>query len=201
MSAINPYCTAEEVQAEIRNIEPDVAALLDDAIEAASRWIDRYKGRDYYQHDFTATPLTILAHMRYVSFDTLFLPFRPVITLTAVTVAGVAWTEGEHYVVGRDDDYGIVKLISLEGYWPDTNVPADSISLTGKFGYAQATTADVPTGLPQHIRRACVLAAAAFTGRNQKESVGLDGAKVALIDKNIPKGVYDLLGPRKAYVG
>jgi hypothetical protein len=69
--------------------------------------------------------------------------------------------------------------------------------LRGTFGYAQANSASVPTGIPLFITKAAILAAAAFTGHNQKSVVGLDGQKNEVIDKSIPKVVFDILGKRR----
>jgi hypothetical protein len=54
----------------------------------------------------------------------------------------------------------------------------------------------VPTNLPSRISTSARLVAAAFSGKNRTEIAGLDGQKQSVIDTEIPKTVYQLLGKR-----
>lgn len=66
-------------------------------------------------------------------------------------------------------------------------------------GVLLATTIDatkVPTGVPETIKTATLLVAAALSGFNRKEVVGLDGTKTEVISTEIPKTVDRLLGKR-----
>lgn len=57
-------------------------------------------------------------------------------------------------------------------------------------------TAAVPKNLPGKITIATRLVAAAFSGHNRKEWVGLDGTRQSTVNTEIPKTVYQVLGKR-----
>ncbi|NBP81392.1 hypothetical protein EBU58_11895 [bacterium] len=55
----------------------------------------------------------------------------------------------------------------------------------------------MPTGLPAKVNLAAILVAAALSGHNRKESIALDGSKVEVNDRAIPKLVFEMLGKRR----
>lgn len=57
-------------------------------------------------------------------------------------------------------------------------------------------SSSIPRGIDSKITTATRLVAAAFSGHNRKEVVGLDGQKSDIADTAIPKTVFDLLGRR-----
>jgi len=189
----NPYCTVAEVQAEIRNSDSSLTDQLTRAINAASRWIDAQQGRDYYQHDHTSTPLVIDEFDHCAVGCRLFLPYWPVISITTVELAGETLVKDTDYSERED------MLVYLLGEWPRLYRPDGTLKLYGKFGYAQTATTAVPTGLPERIRMAAVLAAAALSGHNSKDVLTIDGRKESVIEKAIPKTVFELLGPTRAF--
>ena len=195
MALKNPYCSVAQVQGELRNTSLALESTLENAINAASRFIDRWKGRDYFLHDYSTLPLTL----RFVSGaflgEKLLLPYYPIIELTSVTVNDEAWTLDTDYVLHADS----TEIICLDGSWPVRH-PTDTVELVGKFGYDQAAETDIPTNLPAEINQAAILIAAAFSGHNQKEQVGVDGVKAQVIDKNIPQSALKILGPRRLVV-
>jgi hypothetical protein len=70
----------------------------------------------------------------------LWFPYTPIITLTSVTVAGDLWVVDEDYVVKPD------RLLSMVGQWLCfLGDLADRVEIVGKFGYAQASAAAIPT--------------------------------------------------------
>lgn len=185
----NPYCTIDDLRDELRNEDTDNETELERAIELASRWVEWRVGRDYLQHDYSASDLTVDKYDGYLSGNVLFLPYYPVITWTSLTQGDTLLVEDEDYV--RKDD----RIINLTGDWIAT--PPDYVlAIRGIFGYAQDSPADVPTGLPQHIRIATIMAAAALSGHNRKEIINLDGSRTELIDRNIPQSVRDMLGQK-----
>lgn len=188
MALVNPYCTVAQVRSEIRNTDSDLTSVLEEAINQASRFVDRYVGRDFYQHDYSSNALVIDVFDQCCFADELYLPYRPVIEITEVKVLDEVWTEGVEW--GRKGG----RLICYEGSWPVGKPPDNVIEVKGKFGYAQATSADVPAGIPEEIVRATILVAAAYSGHNVKEIVGLEGNKEQVIDKNVPKGAMEILG-------
>jgi hypothetical protein len=71
-----------------------------------------------------------------------------------------------------------------------------TVTLKGTFGYALAAEDDTtqsPTNIPATVKRATTLIAAALSGLNRKEVVGLDGDKIGLMDSRIPKEAWDLI--------
>lgn len=189
MALVNPYCSTQQVLDYIRNQDAKTSSI-EDAINAASRWIDGYKGRDYFQHDYTTDALVIDKWSDCIYGEELYLPYRPVITMTEVKVAGSVWTAGTDYKVKA----GV--LISLNGDWPEGGPDADAIQVKGKFGYAQTSSAAVPTGIPGNINQACVQIAAAVSKYNLREVVMLDGTKNELVETDVPKSAKELLGGR-----
>lgn len=206
MSLVNPYCSVAQVQEELRNTSAPLAVsggALEDAINQASRWIDTYKGRDYFLHDYSVNPLLIDRSDRAILVqDSLWFPYTPIIVFTSVTVAGQLWVADTDYVLKSD------RLIAIPGWFGQVSTQfcsllpnlTDRVSILGKFGYDQANSAAIPTGLPQEINRAAILVAAAFSGHNQKEIVGMDGNKAGVTDKTIPKAVFDILGKRRNFM-
>lgn len=190
----DPYCTVQNVRDEIRNSDSTLTSQIEDAINRASRWIDDYVGRDFFQHDHSVTALVIDKWDDVIFDDVLFLQYRPIITLTEVKSAGKVLTSGTDY---RSKDN---RIISLIGTWPRGTKSDEWVELKGKFGYAQNATTDVPTGMPKHITHAAVLVAAAWCGQNRKEIVGLEGNKEEVIDKLVPKTVFDILGTKRKVV-
>lgn len=193
MSLTNPYCSVAQVQEELRNTEPELVGVIEDAINQASRFIDEYKGRDYFEHDHTTVAAVVREFDHAVADHFLYLPYWPVIELEEVTVNSEAWTVDTDFLVDNE------RLVSLRGNWPVLCV-SDKVELVGRFGYAQETDEDVPTGIPSEVTRAAILLAAAFTGHNSKEVVGVDGSKSQVIDKAISKTVFTLLGSRRLII-
>jgi hypothetical protein len=218
MDLLNPYCSVEQLQSYMKTAFTAEAVVdqLELAINAASRWIDDYRSRTFYEHDHSEEPLIVRAHSRDIANEWLFLP-GPIIELDAVEVCGEAWTEEEHYL--REDAAG--KLMSQQGYWIGPidfseignvhpwlrafrNTPAAKIEITGRFGYSQYSSGEepaldrtlVPTGLPTNIHQAALQIAAAFTRLNNRDVQGLDGQKVGITEVDIPKSALMLLGPR-----
>jgi hypothetical protein len=196
MSLINPYCTVEQVQKELKNTSLDVVAEIERAINEASRWIDRHLERDFLFHDYSTAPLVFAKWSKEVIDEVIYLPW-PIIALTAVTVGGTAYAENVDYYVPTERNGERRTVLSLAGNWPVGMPPDDTIELTGTFGYAQADTATPPTGLPDEISKAAAMIAAAFSNHNKLELVAVDGSKQTVIDKQVPKTALDILGPRK----
>lgn len=187
---VNPYCSVAQVQAELRNTDAALNDALVRAINAASRYIDQYKGRDYFKHDHSSSPVVVDVFSRAVYGQTLYLPFSPIISLSEVKEGGAVLVQDQDYVIRGDS------LRRLSGHWSVGEPPDNVIELNGVFGYQQTTSADVPVGIPLTINQAAVLIAAALSGQNSKEVINLDGGKSSVIDKAIPKTAYDLLGSR-----
>lgn len=194
----NPYCTVDQVREELRNKDQSLTEAIEDSIIQVSRYIDDHKGRDYFQHDHSVNPLLLdRFDTALIIQDTVFLPYTPIITLTSVTVAGELWVVDTDYIVKSN---GVdARLISMRGSWP-LGLATDKISILGKFGYEQTGINQVPTKIPAHINKAAVLGAAALSGHNLKSVVGIDGQASSVVDKNLPKAFWDLLGKRRTFL-
>lgn len=188
MALLNPYATVAQVQEELQNSDAGLTSVIEDAINAASRWIDDYKGVDYFEHDHTETPLKIHTYYRDLSGSRLMLPFSAVSELDSVREGTTELVADTDYV--RDG----VTLHRIGANWT-VGAPPEHISVYGVFGYPQTAATAVPTGLPPHINRAAVMLAAVFTGHLSKEVVGIDGTKSTVVTKDIPKAVREILGP------
>jgi hypothetical protein len=293
VTLVNPYCTRAEVQAELKNTDSTQAVLddIDLAINMASRWVDNYLHRDFFQHDHSSSALVLHQHSHQVIHDTVYLS-GPVISLSEVKIGDnllvqdtdflvvnpQAWELGGARMIrtgwsdqigrllaARDNDKGwnpwlpdyALSIKGLIGYAQPsyvsvlalaaggTNYTANDVltvvggtgtaatitvltvsgagailtasitepgsytvkpttpTFTGGTGTAASFTltfatdqTQVPSGIPSHITLATKLVAAALTGHNKKDSVGLDGGKVTLNDRAIPKTVFDMLGRR-----
>jgi len=193
---VNPYCTLAELRLELKNSQQKdkttEAMIL--AINDASRWVDRKMNQDYFEHVFA----TDEAALKFDQFDDcvineeIFLPYRPVISITEVKLGDAVLVAESDYVAKE------YKLISLNGCWNLSRV-FRRLVVKGRFGYSQTVddelqTWRVPQGVPAFVRTAARLAAASLSGYNRKEVIGIDGTKTDFIDRTIPKTAYDLLG-------
>lgn len=204
MALVNPYCTVAEVREEIKNSDTaDVTdAVLQDAINAASRWVDRYKGRIFYEiADYSAADLEITDRDGIVFEDEVYLPWIPIISLSLVKVGTQTLVlDTDYQVIYRyNPANGIregVRLVRIGGNWGITS-PDGHLFLRGTFGYDQSgVPSAVPTNLPNYISRAAILVAAALSGHNRKQAVGFDGSMTDINDRAIPKEVFQMLGRR-----
>lgn len=91
-------------------------------------------------------------------------------------------------------------LLRVNGSWELGIMDSDATQIKGLFGYAQAATTDVPTGIPVHVSKATILLAAAFSTMEQKDIIGADGMRDRLSSKSIPPQVATLLGPKHGRV-
>jgi hypothetical protein len=222
MSLVNPYCTVDQLRAYIKNSDSNITATLEHAINAASRFIDEWKGLDYFEHDYSENALVLDRWSKDITGDTIWLPYRPVIEITEVQVNQTVWVEDEDFKI---DPAG--RLHSYQGYWigcPSNassgaewmsyfrNTPESRVEIKGRFGYEQRAAAVppaelgalnralVPSGMPDHIIQACIEIAASASKWNMKDIVGLDGQKTSILATDIPKSAMQLLGTRAKFL-
>lgn len=193
MALVNPYCTVAQVQAETNNTDSGLTARFEEAIDQASRYIDAWCGRDWFQHDYSSTPLYIRERSALLDGGIIWLP-GPVIAFTSITYQSSLLTAGVDFT--RDGNM----VMKAEGDWEPGRLDSEAIAVRFAYGYAQATSADVPTGIPPEVTRATIITAAAFTGKDYKEVVSADGVRENVIAKQIPRDVEKLLGPRAGRV-
>jgi hypothetical protein len=214
VALLNPYCSVDQLRAELKNsaIDPAFNDELANAINAASRWVDNYCGRDFFYHDHRTSPVVITPWMETTYKETLWLPYRPVIALTKVEVEGVEWTLDEDYIIHNNDRGEGVALIAIgtEAYrststamWTVGKCADDFVRLTGEFGYSQrsgvtVSHATVPSGVPEEITQVTLLVAAAFSGHNKKQVIDMTGGVQSVLTKDIPKTVFTILDGKRA---
>lgn len=188
-------CTPAEVRAELGN-DDTAAAMVDTiqlAINTASLWAEWKCGRQFRKYDHATVPLSILEGDGMAFERSIFLPW-PVLTLTKVEEGGVELVAGVDYrVLAAKPDAAGAEIIRMGVDWQVDEVTA--VKLTGTFGWnwTAATDAAPPDSIPFSVRRAVRLAAAAFSGENQKESIAPDGQRLNYIDKRVPAEALRLL--------
>ena len=198
MPLVNPYCSLAQLQGELKNADTAPTAWLEDCINQASRYVDEWRGRDYYQHDYSTNALLIRGGIESrVYGETLELPYWPVIQLTEVKDADtVLVAETDYVLVQTGDDMRPDELIRVEAEWGTGIVSGECIAIKGKFGYAQASSSVVPTGIPGNITKATSLLAAVFSNLYQREIISADGMRDRISSNTIPPQVATLLGNR-----
>lgn len=204
MPLVKPYCTVAQVQKELRNSDADAAGWLEDCINAASRYVDDWRGRDYWFHDHASSPLVIRGAMESWLDDTVLeLLYSPIITLTRVAEGSTVLVAETGYVIRRARagyDMENDALIRIGGSWLKGYTTADAISLTGTFGYYSVSTQIMSPDTPPNINKATILIAAAFSTMDQKDIISADGMRDRIATKEIPRQVAALLGPRAGRV-
>lgn len=200
--ATNPYLSLAELAEELKapipdpltDNDPDKAELELDkwqrAIERASRFVDDWLGEDFFFHDYSTVPLILDQFSRGVYGNQIFLPHKPVIGITRIDFGTELYVADTDYVV---DPSGIV--YGTRGDWNPSR-PDGLIKIYGTFGYAQDLPADVPDGLPSKVKIASRIMAAVFTGDLKKEFQPLDGDPISIVQTEIPKTVFTVLGKR-----
>ena len=198
VALLNPYCTLAALCQELKIDAPtsgnDPFDELQTAINNASRYIDQYKGRDYINHVYTAeAPLVIDQFSGDVFGDTLFFKPGPCREITSVTEGTTTLVSGTDFCLA---DEGMT-LRRLGGDWHPFR-PDNLLTIVCKLGFAQTATTDVPAFSDKflYIGHCARLIAAAISGHNKKEGVGLDGNKFDIITTSIPKTVFEMLGRR-----
>jgi hypothetical protein len=200
--ATNPYLSLAELAEELKAPIPDPAtdddpekaqAELDKwhrAIERASRFVDDWLGEDFFFHDFSTVPLILDQFSKGVYGEKIFLPYKPVIGITRIDYGTELYVADTDYVV---DPAGIV--YGTRGSWSPSR-PDGLIKIYGTFGYQQDDPESVPTGLPSKVKIASRIMAAVWTGDLKKEFQPLDGDPISIVQSEIPKTVFTVLGKR-----
>lgn len=183
---LRPYCTLQDVQDVTGDREEEGVELTLNAINKACRLIEDLTESVFWFHDHTTTPLSIKKHL--VVGSTIFLT-NPVISLAEIKIDDLVSPLTDYEADGR-----YIKSATLFAY-PFTS----KMEIKGTFGYPLAQTvgdggeALPPPTLPETIRRAATLTAAAISGQWHRERVGLDGSKDTMLETRIPGEVESLL--------
>jgi len=190
MAITNGYCTLAEVKAALRLSDATDDTLLEKSIEGASRRIDGYCGRFFYQENATVELFTRFAY---------YLPI-PELASTAITLTSdnkgdrsfsTTWSATDYLLQPTDTSLtGLPynKIVAIKDkLFPllfDPHRPA--ARLVGTFGWP---------AVPHDIREACVLLAMRGFAR-YNAALGVVGfADMAIQVRAVDPDVRDLLMP------
>ena len=195
MAISNGYCTLNEVKAALRITDNTDDTLLENAIEGASRRIDGYCGRRFYQQNATLSLYAI---------DSYTLPTQD--DLYSVTTLKTdddgdgsyetTWTAGVDYQVEPLDavitGQPIRTITAIGGKtFPLFSLPAlPSAQIVGVWGWSS---------IPDDVREACVLLAMRGFAR-YNAALGVVGfADMAIQVRAIDPDVRDFLNPYRKF--
>jgi hypothetical protein len=197
MAIVNGYCTLADVKAALRLAPSDTTedALLENAIEAASRRIDGYCDTFFYQKQSTVELFTRFPYVCQI----------PDLALSSITLRTddngdgtyeTLWTTSDYYLSPTDTvltGFPYRKIVASGAKtFPllyDPNRPA--IQLTGTFGYAS---------VPDDVREACVLLSMRGFAR-YNSALGIVGfADMAITVRAVDPDVRDYLMPYRQLI-
>jgi len=207
MAIVNGYCTQDELKQFVGIPTTDTADdnLLDDAINAASRQIDAYCGRYFYQDGSVSARVFFTNHPYDLKVD-------DISTTTGLIIKYDDTDDGTYEITVPSSDYQvlplngvvggitgnpyyIIQLISDSNYeWPlDIGSNRPRAEITAKWGYAS---------VPQQIKQATLmLASELFAMRNAPLGVaGVSDFGIVSVQQN--REVTKLIAPfRKTPIG
>lgn len=192
MAIVHGYATLAEVKAD-KNITSTNAGddgVIEDMVEAASRWIDRQTGRRFWSTvadstDETRTYTPANAHRVYTD------------DILSITTLKTDEDEDRTYeTTWTTDDYDLLpENATLEGRpytWIEVSPLGDysfpkhrkSVQIVGKFGFS-----DTP---PDDIKQACIMIVVTMYnsryGAGTTGSATITGAGVVITPSDIPSG-------------
>ena len=194
MAVTNGYCTLAELKAALRITDSVDDTLLERAIEGASRRIDGYCGRWFYQ---TQQTLTMNPWNEYSC------PFHHDLASTTVTIkidtAGdgtyaTTLTQGTDYQLEPRDailqGHPYRKAVMIGGQtFPLYYAPApDTVQIIGTWGWA---------AVPHDVREACIMLAQRQFARLNAPLGVVGFSDMAITVRSVDPDVRDLLNPYK----
>lgn len=203
MSLVRPYATVDDVTRETKSSDSELTSLYEDAITAASRWIDEFCDTDFWYHAFgesssgssgssesseESDAWTVPSGL--VTDYEVCMPW-PILSLSDIEVNGEPVAEDDYWF-----DEGKKTIYFESKLYRQSHRRGPTIKVCGRFGYllnAENPDTTPPPSLPSSVRRACVLIAAAWSGELHKVQLGLDGSRVEMLDNRIPSEARTLL--------
>jgi hypothetical protein len=191
MAITNGYCTLDEVKAALRITDNTDNTLLENSVEAASRRIDGYTGRYFFQQTRTVKVFATDVLRVFLKDDLVS------VTTLKTDNAGdqsfnTTWTAGVDYALEPYDAdlLGIpyFRITAVGGKtFPIFTVPAmPGVEVTGVWGYPS---------VPDDVREACVLLAIRGFAR-YNAALGVVGfADMAIQVRAVDPDVRDFLSP------
>lgn len=194
MPITNGYCTLSEVKAALRISDTNDDALLENAIEGASRRIDGYCDRFFYQKNATAKFFTRYEYKLQVP------DFVSISSLKTDNdgdgIYETTWSASQYSLEPTDGSItGIPfrRIIAVQGSsFPVFTDPArPPIEITATWGWS---------AVPDDVREACVLLSMRGFAR-YNAALGVVGfADMAITVRAVDPDVRDMLNPYKKQV-
>lgn len=199
MAVVNGYCTLAELRTHLGDTGTALSAeLLERAINASSRAIDRYCGRRFWLDAAVAvrTYRPDSAGSTYVD-DIGTATGLVVKTGTDGTTFPTTWASTEYVLEPRNagivgsgstaDAHAFWELVAIAGRTFPTHAYRPTLQVTARFGWS---------AVPVDVTEACLLKAASMFKRKDAPFgvAGFDGFGPIRIGRNDP-GVMELLAP------
>lgn len=197
MAITNGYCTLAELKSALRITDSTDDTLLENAIESASRRIDGYCGRFFYQTASTAIPM--------YPYDSYLLIFPNDVATTTITIkidsAGdgtyaTTLTQGTDYVLQPRNvpiyarPYESARMVGGKTF---------PLWVTPSFETVQVTTVWGWGSVPDDINQACILLSMRQFAR-LNAALGVVGfADMAITVRAVDPDVRDLLSPYRKF--
>lgn len=190
MAITNGYATLAEVKAALRVTDSVDDTLIENAIEGASRRIDGYCGRFFYQ---SAQTIDLFPNTEY----SVGIPDLASSTITLKTdTAGngtftTTWSASDYYLeplnqVFQSRPYNRITAKGSKTFPFLYQPPRPTIRLTGTFGWS---------AIPDDVREACILLSLRGFAR-LNAALGVVGfADMAITVRAVDPDVRDLLAP------
>jgi hypothetical protein len=197
MAITNGYCTLAELKSALRITDSTDDTLLESAIESASRRIDGYTGRFFYQTASTAVPM--------YPYDEYLLVFPNDVATTTITIKidseangtyATTLTQGTDYVLQPRNvpiysrPYESARMVGGATFPLFTLPSFETVQVTTVWGWAS---------IPDDVNQACILLAMRQFAR-LNAALGVVGfADMAITVRAVDPDVRDLLSPYRKF--
>ena len=201
MALYRPYCTVADVQKYIRNSEL-ATSLYEDAVNMASRHVEKICQKDFWSHTYTTSDPYRLRDDE-ITEDGLYLRW-PIVSISQIVIDGdVQSTDAYDFQsdAGLYNRSSFIRNVDMDDLF-DADLYPFKVQVAGVFGYTISDEENIPTDeyFPAGVRRAATIIAGAFTNKNQKDEIGIDGKRQSLLDTTIPSEAMKLLRPYGRFV-
>lgn len=197
MAITNGYCTLAELKSALRITDSTDDTLLESAIESASRRIDGYTGRFFYQTASTAVPM--------YPYDEYLLVFPNDVATSTITIKidsqangtyATTLTQGTDYVLQPRNvpiysrPYESARMVGGATFPLFTLPSFETVQVTTVWGWAS---------IPDDVNQACILLAMRQFAR-LNAALGVVGfADMAITVRAVDPDVRDLLSPYRKF--
>lgn len=198
MAISNGYCTLNEFKSYQRVTTADATddGVIEDLVEAASRYIDRYCVRKFYTSTATSRYFNIPdGRLLWLDADLLSIDALGFVNGDGSTIASTEYTllpynETPYYAIRLKDS-------SSTTWETDSEGSAEKVlTITGTWGYASA--------VPDDIKGACLMIAEGLYkrrfGENTSGTTTITGAGVVITPADIPVTARAMLDPYRRLV-